>query len=202
MTAQLWNTITLSVGEEIGPIQFPTPGGQTFQSISVPAGQSFNQTYAFEFPPAPAPNTYILNMKVGTFPNVQLDRENFAMIRTSSPSLAKSGTGGIEDWLPGAVTADAVVPEEFVLEQNYPNPFNPSTRIRYGLTEETHVKLSIYNTLGQEVVTLVDELQNTGFQTVSWNGTDNLGQQVSAGVYVYRLEAGNNVQIKKMTFTK
>ena len=70
------------------------------------------------------------------------------------------------------------------------------------MNEETHVKLSIYNTLGQEVATLVDGVQDAGFQTVSWNGTDDLGQQVSAGVYVYRLEAGNNVQIKKMTFTK
>jgi len=202
LNAQIWNTITLPTGEEIGPIQFPTPRQRTFQNITVPAGGSFNQTYAFEFPPAPPPATYILNMKVGIFPNVELDRDTFAMIRSSSPSLAKTGTGGIEDWLPGTVLAEAVVPEEFVLEQNYPNPFNPSTQIRYGLTEDTHVKLSIYNTLGQEVVTLVDELQNTGFQTVSWNGTDNLGQQVSAGVYVYRLVAGNNVQIKKMTFTK
>ena len=196
LNAQIWNAITLPSGEEIGPIQFTT------QSISVPAGGSFNQTFAFEFPPLPAPATYIFNMKVGTFPNVPLDRDTFSMIRSSSPGLVKAGTGGIEDWLPGSVLAEATVPEEFVLEQNYPNPFNPSTQIRYGLTEDTHVKLSIYNTLGQEVVTLVDEVQNIGFRTVSWNGTDNRGQQVSAGVYVYRLEAGNNVQIKKMAFTK
>jgi len=196
LNTQIWNTITLGIGEEIGPVQL-TP-----QSISVPAGGSFNQTFAFEFPPVPPPGTYVLNMKVGTFPNVQLDRDTFSMVRTTSPSFTKTGTGGIEDWLPGSVLAEAAVPEEFVLEPNYPNPFNPSTVIRYGLSEDTHVKLTIYNTLGQEVTTLVDEVQNTGFQTVSWNGTDNLGQQVSAGVYVYRLEAGNNVQIKKMALTK
>ena len=202
LNADIWNGIILPVGEEIGPVQFPTPGQQTFQSISVPASGSFSQTYTFEFPPAPAPGTYVFNMKVGTFANVPLDRDTFSMIRSSGPSLAKSGTGGIEDWLPGTVLAEAVVPEEFVLEQNYPNPFNPSTRIRYGLTEDTHVKLSIYNTLGQEVVTLVDELQSAGFQTVIWNGRNNSDQAVSAGIYLYKIEAGNNIQVKKMAFTK
>ncbi|NIR71238.1 MAG: T9SS type A sorting domain-containing protein, partial [Phycisphaerae bacterium] len=114
---------------------------------------------------------------------------------------SKSGSGGAEDWLPKTAGEEAM-PEEFVLEQNYPNPFNPSTVIRYSLNEDSHVKLTIYNTLGQEIATLVDEMQNAGFQAVSWNGTDNSGQPVSAGVYLYKLEAGKNVEIKKLTFVK
>ena len=196
MNTQIWNTITLSIGEEIGPVQF-TP-----LNISVPAGGSFNQTFSFEFPPVPPPNTYIFNMKVGTFPNVPLDRDTFAMIRSSSPGLAKTGTGGIEDWLPGIVLAEAAVPEEFVLEPNYPNPFNPSTVIGYSLPENTEVTLKIYNTLGQEVATLVDGFENAGVKRVTWNGTNNAGQTVSAGVYLYKLKAGGIVQSKKMVFAK
>ena len=181
-------------GEEVGPV-----GGIPVIPISVPDGGQFSTTFSnFEFPGGLQPGNYIFNWKVGTFPNVQLDRDTFGFSKAVGPAITKAG----DDVWGLSPANEATVPDEFVLEQNYPNPFNPSTRIRYGLDAQTHVKLSIYNTLGQEVVTLVDEVQNVGFQTVSWNGTDNLGQKVSAGVYVYRLEAGNNVQIKKMTFTK
>ena len=193
LNAQVWNTVSIE-GNEVGPV-----GGLGVTNINVPAGGQFSTTFSnFEFPAGLRPDSFIFNWKVGTFPNVQLDRALFVFIKSAGPTFTKAGG---DDWGLGPVQ-EVEVPEAFTLEQNYPNPFNPSTRIRYGLDKQTHVKLSIYNTLGQEVVTLVDGVQDAGFQTVSWNGTDNLGQQVSAGVYVYRLEAGNNVQIKKMTFTK
>ncbi|MCH7678410.1 T9SS type A sorting domain-containing protein [candidate division KSB1 bacterium] len=193
LNAQVWNTVSIE-GNEVGPV-----GGLGVTNINVPAGGQFSTTFSnFEFPAGLRPDSFIFNWKVGTFPNVQLDRALFVFIKSAGPTFTKAGG---DDWGLGPVQ-EVEVPEAFTLEQNYPNPFNPSTQIRYGLDKQTHVKLSIYNTLGQEVVTLVDGVQDAGFQTVSWNGTDNLGQQVSAGVYVYRLEAGNNVQIKKMTFTK
>ena len=193
LNAQVWNTVSIE-GNEVGPV-----GGLGVTNINVPAGGQFSTTFSnFEFPAGLRPDSFIFNWKVGTFPNVQLDRALFVFIKSAGPTFTKAGG---DDWGLGPVQ-EVEVPEAFTLEQNYPNPFNPSTRIRYGLDKQTHVKLSIYNTLGQEVVTLVDGVQDAGFQTVSWNGTDNLGQQVSAGVYVYRLEAGNNVQIKKMTFAK
>ena len=196
LTAQLWNTVTLLSrgGEEVGPV-----GGLGVTNINVaPFGQFSTTISDFEFPGGLPAGSYSFNWKVGTFPNVPLDRDSFGFSKAVGPTITKAG----DDVWGLNPTNEATVPEEFFLEQNYPNPFNPSTQIRYGLTEETHVNLTIYNTLGQEVITLVDEVQNAGFQTVSWIGTNNLGQQVSAGVYVYRLEAGNNVQIKKMTFTK
>ena len=159
LNAQIWNTITIPIGEEIGPIQFPTPGGQTFQNITVPAGESFNQTYAFEFPPAPPPGTYIFNMNVGTFPNIQLDRDTFAMIRTSSPGLSTTGTGGPEDWEP---VAEVTVAADFSLGQNYPNPFNPSTTISYELPTAENTSLSIYDLSGRQVTELVNEYKDLG----------------------------------------
>ncbi len=98
---------------------------------------------------------------------------------------------------------DNVIPEKYVLEQNYPNPFNPSTTINYNLPQNSNVTLKIFNSLGQEVVTLVNgDLQQAGrYQTV-WNGKDASGKTMSTGVYFYELKAGNTNLIKKMLLMK
>ena len=98
--------------------------------------------------------------------------------------------------------SDVEVPETVALEGNYPNPFNPTTNIRYNLTEPAHVKLTVYNTLGQKVKTLVNGFQSAGAQTVTWNATNQAGQPVSAGIYLYKLEAAGQVKIMKMALTK
>lgn len=97
---------------------------------------------------------------------------------------------------------DELIPETAVLESNYPNPFNPSTTIRFGLNQDNYVSLKIYNALGQEVATLVNEFRNAGYHDVVWNGTDNSGNQVTSGIYFYRLNTGNFVEVKKMLLTK
>jgi hypothetical protein len=94
------------------------------------------------------------------------------------------------------------VPPRFELCQNYPNPFNPETAIRYTLTEESWVQLRIYNILGEEVKTLVDEVQEEGYKTVVWNGQDNSGELVSSGVYLCRIHAGTFVETRKMVHMK
>ncbi len=94
------------------------------------------------------------------------------------------------------------VPREFALEQNYPNPFNPTTTLRYSLKENVSVKLKIYNTLGQLVRTLVNENQTAGFKEVVWDGTNDFGQKVASGMYIYRITAGDFVQAKRMTLLK
>jgi hypothetical protein len=85
-------------------------------------------------------------------------------------------------------------PKTFSLAQNYPNPFNPVTAISYDLAKDCHVKLEVYNVLGQRVATLVDEDQMAGSRIAYWNA----GSELSSGMYFYRLQAGSFVEMKKM----
>jgi hypothetical protein len=94
------------------------------------------------------------------------------------------------------------LPTEFKLYQNAPNPFNPSTGINYDLPKASHVKLDIYNVLGQNVTTLVDSYQEAGAQSVIWDGTDKYGSSVASGMYFYRIEADDFQATKKMMMLK
>ncbi|MBN2090577.1 aryl-sulfate sulfotransferase [candidate division KSB1 bacterium] len=97
-----------------------------------------------------------------------------------------------------SVSGSMALPQ-FVLEQNHPNPFNPNTIISYQLQNAGDVQLKIYNLNGQEVKTLISEFQSPGDFQVEWNGTDNLGNKVSSGIYLYRLQTNNYIITKKMT---
>ncbi|NIV95767.1 T9SS type A sorting domain-containing protein [candidate division KSB1 bacterium] len=90
------------------------------------------------------------------------------------------------------------LPNRFRLSQNFPNPFNPGTEIRFELPVERHVNLTIYNVLGQNIKTLVDEVKAAGSHSVTWDGTDDNGQPVPSGVYFYRFDAGIVSGTKKM----
>ena len=85
---------------------------------------------------------------------------------------------------------------------NYPNPFNPVTSLRYNLSEDELVNITVYDMMGRIVKTLVNSSQTAGYKSIQWNATDNFGQPVSAGVYLYRIEAGNFTQTKKMLLLK
>ncbi|RMF69065.1 MAG: T9SS C-terminal target domain-containing protein, partial [Calditrichaeota bacterium] len=91
-----------------------------------------------------------------------------------------------------------IIPDRFELKQNYPNPFNPETVIRYALPVEASVKLRIVNLRGQEIITLVDKKQRPGFYSVMWDGRDRRGVAVASGLYLYRVEAGEFVAVRKM----
>jgi hypothetical protein len=95
------------------------------------------------------------------------------------------------------VEAKAVMPNQFYLSQNYPNPFNPSTTIVYGLEKPGQVKLTVYNLLGEVVNTLVNSRKQAGSYTVQWQPTN-----LASGVYMYKLETVDRVEIKKMVFIK
>jgi hypothetical protein len=91
---------------------------------------------------------------------------------------------------------------QFKLLQNTPNPFNPITAIKYQLAQNTFVTIKIYDNLGREVTTLVNEERPSGSHIVYWNGRNNNGQTVSSGIYLYKLTAGKYTETRKMNFLK
>ena len=94
------------------------------------------------------------------------------------------------------------IPSEFVLGKNYPNPFNPITRLNYLLPRRSDVSIRIYNMLGQEIITLLDQEQSYGKYSILWNGLDWSGKQVASGVYFTELKAGNVRRVTKMLLMK
>ena len=93
-------------------------------------------------------------------------------------------------------------PKEYGLIQNYPNPFNPSTQIKFNLTKTDNVVLRVYDILGKEIRTLVNEKMNAGEKTAVWDGFDNTGKAVASGTYFVKLETSAGVDSKKMTLLK
>ena len=94
------------------------------------------------------------------------------------------------------------IPDEFAIHQNYPNPFNPVTTLRYDLPEQGHVRITIYDMLGRDVKTLINEYQDPGYRSIIWDATNDYGKPVSAGVYICRIRAGDFVQTRKMILLK
>jgi hypothetical protein len=101
-----------------------------------------------------------------------------------------------------------LIPTAFSLSQNYPNPFNPTTTLQFGLPATSHVSLRVYDYLGREIATLLNDERPAGYVRVSWNGTNNSGAHVASGVYFYRIEAqpvgGGQpfLELKKMILLK
>ncbi len=94
------------------------------------------------------------------------------------------------------------IPLVFSLSQNYPNPFNPVTTLRYDLPENGLVNIIIYDMMGREIKNLVNQTQDAGFKSVIWNATNDYGKPVSAGIYLYQIQAGEYISTKKMVLLK
>ena len=132
--------------------------------------------------------------------------EQMNWILTSENGEAYTLEGLDEITVPSAerfiLERNPVIPRTFSLHQNYPNPFNPITTLRYDLPEQAQVILAIYDLLGREVFQLVNTTQKAGFKSVRWDATDSFGKPVSAGVYLYQIQAGEFVQTRKMVLLK
>ncbi len=102
----------------------------------------------------------------------------------------------------GIVSSDPEILDQYQLHQNFPNPFNPTTSISFQIPRQNHVKLVIYDVLGREVISLVDNHLQQGNYSVVWNGMDKSGHNVSTGVYIYQLQADGVTKTRKMTFMK
>jgi hypothetical protein len=152
----------------------------------IPSADNFVQLVA-------APNTLF---NAGTFADTSFYR--IATIDTDGYASGYSNTTSVT-----LVTAiDDVASYSFQLYQNHPNPFNPTTFIRYEVNERTPVTLNVYDVQGRLVRQLVDTTREPGAYTAQWNGRNLNGESVSSGIYFYRLQAGSEVQTKKMVMLK
>ena len=97
---------------------------------------------------------------------------------------------------------DELIPTQFALHPPYPNPFNPITTIQYDMPEDGFVNITIYDMMGRQVKTLINGSQTAGYKSIQWNATNNLGEPVSAGMYIYMIQAGEFRQTKKMVLLK
>jgi hypothetical protein len=97
---------------------------------------------------------------------------------------------------------DRYISSAFLLHDNYPNPFNPNTKLKYDLPKDSFVDITIYDLLGNVVNHLVKKNQSSGSKSVQWNATNNQGEPVSAGVYFYKIQAGEFSRTKKMILLK
>ncbi len=107
--------------------------------------------------------------------------------------LTKDNITSVNDY-----TNNAIHATEFVLSQNYPNPFNPSTTIAFTLKKTSYVKLTVYNSPGQNVKILVNEKVAAGTHTVQWDATNSAGLKVVSGIYYYKLEADDYSKTRRM----
>ena len=94
------------------------------------------------------------------------------------------------------------LPQAFNLCNNYPNPFNPVTTLRYDIPENSHVTITIYDMLGRQVKTLINQTQDAGYKSLIWDATNDYGKPVSAGIYLYQIQAGEYISTKKMVLLK
>ena len=126
----------------------------------------------------------------------------------NNPDLNSDEVDLIAQWIDeGALEVqlsiiDETLPITYNLQNAYPNPFNPVTTLRYDLPEDALVNITIYDMMGRIVSNLVSSQQNAGYKSIQWNATNNEGQPVSAGLYLYTIQAGKFRQTKKMVLLK
>ncbi len=199
------NTITPSTGADAyqtalnktfaQQVRFAAAGGQN--QITLPQGQTSGILANLIF----KVNSNVSNGQIEfTEFNANTTPNGFIFNSGSAPTALINGT--IDVTLVGIEDENNSLPKSFSLSQNFPNPFNPSTTIQFALPVSEFVSLKIYNLLGQEVNQLVNENFNAGFHNVKWNGLDKNNNPVSSGVYLYKIEAGSFVSIKKAVYLK
>ncbi len=208
-------TFTVDPGSS-SPVQ-PIPGSPnnvvittdspTFSWI-LPVQSNSEQTYELVYSTSPD----FANSKV-----VEDIRSPFAQIKDLQSGQtfywkvrSKNSNGKYSDYSrPASFVTDKItsaekveIPKNFSLKQNYPNPFNPSTIIEFALPREEFVKIKIYDMLGREVKTLTNSMFEAGVHKLLWDGTDNAGNKVSSGAYIYKIVAGKYMAVKKMLLMK
>jgi hypothetical protein len=165
------------------------------------AGNDVDSYWIYADWPIPVDLSYsdasLLTAGLGGFPLGDLDWFPTQYAAWKAQEATELAAIAQELTVPSAVSTLEQVPQNFRLEQNYPNPFNPSTDISYTISKAGNVTLKVYNMLGQQVATLVNGFQAANTYKVNFNGSN-----LSSGIYLYELRAGNSVVTKKMVLMK
>ena len=154
------------------------------------------------------------NQLIGEIPesicDLNINWNNSNTFNISTNQLCPPYPSCIEDYVGDQDTSgcgqvsiiDETLPITYKLYNAYPNPFNPVTTLQYDLPEDAMVNITIYDMMGRIVSNLVRNQQNAGYKSIQWNATNNTGQPVSAGLYLYTIQAGDYTQTKKMVLLK
>jgi|GEM_PF-1286959 len=189
--------------DEADPYSGPDPGppfpGEDFL-VNAPPGLTFptdlsGMTGVISIEPDPDNSTapFLLKPLVGGIPSNAMDHVTY-MIDSNVANSFPTGTA-MRSKIVSVESSTFIT--DYVLEQNYPNPFNPSTTIKFGIPEKNNVVVKIYNSLGSEIATLVNEVREAGSYEIQFNANN-----LSSGIYYYKIESGNFVETKKMILLK
>ncbi|TKJ41670.1 hypothetical protein CEE37_03635 [candidate division LCP-89 bacterium B3_LCP] len=194
ISCDLWCDVTLPNGSSYGPTLGPV-------ALTIPGGFAGNRDRVQNVPGVAPTGMYTYNGYAGVYPSVIWDMDSFLFEKLATGDGAQVGSWTnygepFEQWMT-AISSEVVVPDEYSLTQNYPNPFNPVTSISFGLPEAGYVKLAVYDLLGRQVALLVDGHREAGLQEVSFDA-----HELSSGMYLYRIEAGDFTAVRKMVLMK
>jgi len=189
--------------DDADPYSGPDPGppfpGEDFL-VNAPPGLTFptdlsGMTGVISIEPDPDNSTapFLLKPLVGGIPSNAMDHVTY-MLDNNATNSFPAGTA-MRSKIVSVESTSFIT--DYVLEQNYPNPFNPSTTIKFGIPEKNNVVVKIYNSLGSEIATLVNEVRDAGSYEIQFNASN-----FSSGIYFYKIESGNFIQTKKMLLLK
>jgi parallel beta-helix repeat protein len=168
-----------------------------YENVRIPA-DSLGMNGITEHVPGAAPEgDYVFVAYVGDYPSTIIDSSYFCFTKSGSVGSGMTGWFDGDGWFKERSLTESNLPTAYDLSQNYLNPFNANTAISYQVPVEGHVKLEVYNTLGQKVATLVNSKQQAGYRSVVWDA-----RGVSSGVYFCRLSAGRSVFTERMILLK
>ncbi|NND73061.1 MAG: T9SS type A sorting domain-containing protein [Rhodothermales bacterium] len=175
VTKDYWDVTTDPNGAQSTP--------RRILAATIAPGATFSATLRSRLSRRSPAGTYVVAGHAGDYPTSEAS-DSFTLVKegTSAPDLAKTSTD---------------VPEELTLGQNYPNPFNPSTTIRYGIPQDGAVSIRVYNVMGREVATLVNDWKSAGTYEVAFDAS-----RFSAGVYLFSIDAGGQTIVNRMTLLK
>jgi hypothetical protein len=177
-----------NVGIDSCVVDYSVDGGENWMHIATVEGNPGVYTWTVTGPPSST-----CRMRVTAYDAVGVSGSDMSDDDFCPPYMTDGSDDGVQRRRGITIMGIGDTPAQTALFQNYPNPFNPVTQIKYSLSTKCHVQLQVFNVLGQKVCTLVDEVQDPGFQTAEWNATN-----CASGVYFYRLKAGTFIETHKM----